>query len=277
LQKLAYIAFLLALMPVCASGQESPGSNVKDAKPEPGERVKVYSNGPGTTPPALLARGNAMPPIEKCGKHIEGKVSLTLIIDSAGHPRNVVFGHPDGTVLDEFALSVAESDRFQAGTFQGTPAAFERTLEMQLKGCVQTTKDGNGKKVANIKLRQWPEQKLGDAPETTSEATLAPIYDPDLKYVGRVGVGITPPKALLEPDAEFSEYARKKKIQGTCVLTIVVDSHGMPRNIRVMRNLEPSLDANAILAVSRYRFKPAYRDGEPVPITVSVEVRFRLY
>jgi hypothetical protein len=37
------------------------------------------------------------------------------------------------------------------------------------------------------------------------------------------------------------------------------------------------LSEKAIEAVSRYRFKPAMKNGEPVPVMVNVEVNFRLY
>ena len=277
MRNLLCFVFLLALASTQTRGQELSSSAPSDIKSIPREHVKIYSSGPDLIPPVLLARENSPAPTEKCAKKIDGKVSLALIIDSAGHPRNVAFAHPDGTVLDEFALAVAESDRFQPGTFQGAPAAFERILEMRLPGCVQTTKDDNGKKVTNVKLRQWPEQKLVDAPEVTSEATLAPIYDPNLKHVVRLGAGVSPPHAIFQPEAKFSDRARKEKIQGICVLSLVVDPHGMPRDVHVTRKLEPGLDANAILAVNSYRFKPAYRDGEPIPVMVFVEVRFRLY
>jgi len=37
------------------------------------------------------------------------------------------------------------------------------------------------------------------------------------------------------------------------------------------------LDAKAIEAVKRYKFKPAMKNGTPVPVMISVQVNFRLY
>jgi protein TonB len=37
------------------------------------------------------------------------------------------------------------------------------------------------------------------------------------------------------------------------------------------------LDEKAIEAVNQYRFKPAMKDGEPVPVRITVEVNFRLF
>jgi outer membrane biosynthesis protein TonB len=36
------------------------------------------------------------------------------------------------------------------------------------------------------------------------------------------------------------------------------------------------LDEKAIEAVSQYRFKPAMKDGVPVPVKITVEVNFHL-
>jgi TonB family protein len=86
------------------------------------------------------------------------------------------------------------------------------------------------------------------------------------------------PVPLLQPQAEYSDYARKKGISGICLLGLIVDANGMPQNIHVIKSLEPSLDQNAIEAVKKYRFKPAIKDGTvPVPVVVNIEVNFRLY
>jgi TonB family protein len=45
----------------------------------------------------------------------------------------------------------------------------------------------------------------------------------------------------------------------------------------VVRKLDYGLDQSALDAVRRYRFKPAMRNGEPVPTMVTIEVNFRLY
>jgi TonB family protein len=95
--------------------------------------------------------------------------------------------------------------------------------------------------------------------------------------VYKVGGGISAPQAVSTPDPEYTEEARNAKTQGTCILWLIVDDHGNPRDIRVVRGLGFGLDAKAIEAVRQWRFQPAEKDGHPVNVQISVEVGFRLY
>jgi periplasmic protein TonB len=95
--------------------------------------------------------------------------------------------------------------------------------------------------------------------------------------VYKVGGGISAPQAVSTPDPEYTEDARNAKTQGTCILWLIVDDHGNPRDIRIVRGLGHGLDAKAIEAVKQWRFQPAEKDGHPVNVQISVEVAFRLY
>jgi periplasmic protein TonB len=93
----------------------------------------------------------------------------------------------------------------------------------------------------------------------------------------RVGGGVSAPKVVYDPDPEYSEEARKAKYQGTVILWLVVSPEGKPQQIRVQRSLGMGLDEKAIEAVRNWRFEPAKKDGQPVPVMINVEVNFRLY
>jgi len=95
--------------------------------------------------------------------------------------------------------------------------------------------------------------------------------------VYHVGGGISAPQAISAPDPEYTEEARRAKAQGTCVLWLIVDSSGHPRDIRVVRGLGYGLDAKALEAVQKWRFQPSLKDGKPVDVQISVEVAFHLY
>ena len=95
--------------------------------------------------------------------------------------------------------------------------------------------------------------------------------------VYKVGGGISAPQAISSPDPDYTEEARRAKKQGTCVLWLIVDAAGHPRDIKVVRGLGLGLDAKALEAVRQWRFQPALKDGKPVDVQISVEVDFHLY
>ena len=61
------------------------------------------------------------------------------------------------------------------------------------------------------------------------------------------------------------------------MLRLVVGSDGLPRDVSVTRTLGHGLDAKAIEAVKRWKFKPAMMDGKPIAVEVSVQVAFHLW
>lgn len=100
----------------------------------------------------------------------------------------------------------------------------------------------------------------------------------DLGNVYRPGMaGVTLPRAIYDPDPEYSDEARHNKYQGSVVLFLIVDAQGQPRDIRLQRSLGMGLDEKAMLAVSKWRFQPATLDGKPVATQINVEVTFRLF
>jgi TonB family protein len=121
-------------------------------------------------------------------------------------------------------------------------------------------------------------------PQQTQSAPTVPDVQTALSGGGigvgtvyRVGGAVSPPKALYAPDPEYSETARRAKLQGIVVLWLVVDKDGNPQQIKVQRKLGKGLDEKAIEAVKQWRFKPSMKDGQPVPVMINIEINFRLY
>ncbi len=92
-----------------------------------------------------------------------------------------------------------------------------------------------------------------------------------------VGGNVSAPIPIYKPEPPYSEQARKAKYQGTCVLWIVVDAQGNVTDAQVVKPLGMGLDENALKTVRTWKFKPAMRNGAPVPVKVMVEVSFRLF
>jgi TonB family protein len=91
----------------------------------------------------------------------------------------------------------------------------------------------------------------------------------------KIGVDVTPPRAIYMPDPEYSEEARAARLQGTCEL-LVVGADGKPRDIAVVRKLGMGLDEKAVEAIRAWTFEPARKEGMPVDAKIHVEVSFRM-
>ncbi|HWY59165.1 MAG TPA: energy transducer TonB [Terriglobales bacterium] len=88
--------------------------------------------------------------------------------------------------------------------------------------------------------------------------------------------GVTPPKVIYAPDPEYTETARKNKLQGIVAVHLDLAADGIPHDMRVVRGLSPDLDLKAVEAVAKWRFSPASKDGTPFATPLTVEVVFRL-
>jgi TonB family protein len=88
--------------------------------------------------------------------------------------------------------------------------------------------------------------------------------------------GVTAPRALYTPEPKYSKSGRNQKIEGTVTLSMIIGTDGRPRDVKVVKSLEPSLDALAIEAVKKWKFAPATKDGRPVAVAMRLDVDFKL-
>ena len=88
--------------------------------------------------------------------------------------------------------------------------------------------------------------------------------------------GIVEPRAIRMPEPDYSETARRKRIEGTVKLVATVGANGRTRDITVSEPLEPSLDENAIAAIKHWTFEPCTLHHKPVACRMKVEVDYRL-
>ena len=92
----------------------------------------------------------------------------------------------------------------------------------------------------------------------------------------RAGSDIQPPRLIREVKPLYTEEARKRAVQGSVVLDVVVRRDGSVGSVAVVRSLGAGLDERAIDAVRQWRFAPAERRGAPVDVQVQVSVQFTL-
>jgi len=92
-----------------------------------------------------------------------------------------------------------------------------------------------------------------------------------------VGNGVSSPRVIFKPEPDYSDEARKIRLQGVVVVSAVVAPDGRPTRLRIARSLGMGLDEKALEAVNRWRFEPARKDGQPVAVQISIEVDFHIF
>jgi len=93
----------------------------------------------------------------------------------------------------------------------------------------------------------------------------------------RIGGNVSAPVVLKQAEPEFSEQARKAKVNGNVLVHLIVDERGLPQDIKVVRGIGMGLDENAVEAVKKYRFKPAMREGIPVKVEMNIQINFQIF
>ena len=86
----------------------------------------------------------------------------------------------------------------------------------------------------------------------------------------------SPPKPVRITRPQYPQEAFVKKIEGTVVVEIMIDSYGRVVRARVMQSV-PLLDAAAIQTVQQWLFQPAVKHGRPVSTIAQAPVTFRIY
>jgi TonB family protein len=111
------------------------------------------------------------------------------------------------------------------------------------------------------------EKKADDNPQDKAEGVR--VFEP--------GGDVSPPVPTVHTAPPYSEKARMVRHQGAVVLRIVVNAQGEVEQASVVKSLGLGLDQAALRTVRTWKFRPATRNGVPVPVRVMVEISFRLF
>ncbi len=100
---------------------------------------------------------------------------------------------------------------------------------------------------------------------------------PSGEQVYKVKDLVKAPHPVYTPDPVYSKIARELSVQGTTIFQVVVDKNGSLTRLQLVKPIGMGLDEKAAETISKWRFKPALRDGEPVSVRIRIEVNFNLY
>jgi TonB family protein len=89
--------------------------------------------------------------------------------------------------------------------------------------------------------------------------------------------GVSAPRCSHCPQPDYTDPAREAKFNGTALLDVTVSAEGRTADARVFRGLPFGLNNKALKAVRQWKFQPATRNGQPMPVQLKIEISFRLY
>jgi TonB family protein len=91
------------------------------------------------------------------------------------------------------------------------------------------------------------------------------------------GSGVSHPELIHKREPEYTQQARQLRLSGDLSASLLVTSEGKADNIHVLEPLGFGLDKNAVKALKQWSFRPATRNGKPIPFYATVSISFRLY
>lgn len=239
---------------------------IKPEKPQP-ETDGAYRLGPGIESPVLVRAAQAAYPVgssETDAPHA-GRFTATVGVDGAA--RNIQPAGRYTSLYDEPAITAIRQSQFEPGTLDGKPVPVQveiRVLFSHLRPAFPTVVQRSVQMGGMRRPGSWQSLQPGGQQQTPQDTPL------------RLQRGDTPPKPLNVVVAEFTPEARKKKIQGVVLVSVLVTEEGTPIDPKVEKSLDPGLDEKAIESALQYTFQPATHDGVPIAVRISIEVNFRL-
>ncbi|HSL84528.1 MAG TPA: TonB family protein [Thermoanaerobaculia bacterium] len=92
----------------------------------------------------------------------------------------------------------------------------------------------------------------------------------------QVGGDVQAPVKVYNPQPQYTEIARKARLQGVVIVQAIIDKEGNVTNVKVLKGLGMGLDQAAVDAIKKWRFEPATLHGKPVAVYYNLTVNFRL-
>jgi len=83
------------------------------------------------------------------------------------------------------------------------------------------------------------------------------------------------PSPVKKSDPRYPPTLINEHVEGEVVLYAVIRADGSVDSVELVRGLDAQLDANAMEALSQWKFRPASRQGTPVDLEAIVHIPFR--
>ena len=108
---------------------------------------------------------------------------------------------------------------------------------------------------------------------TVSNTTPETADDDTFSHFERITRGMRPPKATHAPDPKFPDLPPDADTRAVVVMLVGVNVKGHVA-VRVVRSTSQAFEPSAVNTVKTWKFKPGEKNGQPVPVQVTVEMKF---
>ena len=179
------------------------------------------------------------------------------------------------TARQELAKSVYEEGKlaYQAEEFARAVELLDRTLEL----------DPTHELAREYRELSEERQHLKDARAATLNASppaqTAPTPQPAAELeekVYRLTSDINRPVLIQRVQPEYPRGARNRRIEGSVVVSVVIDQSGAVTQSKIVRSVDAHLDRAALEALEGWRYRPATLNGFPVAVYGIIELSFQL-
>lgn len=92
----------------------------------------------------------------------------------------------------------------------------------------------------------------------------------------RVAPPIQAPVVTERVDPAYPDEYRRARVGGIVIVEAAISEAGTVENVALLKSVAPAFDTAAMNAVRQWKFKPAVRDGQPVPVLFNLTVNFKL-
>lgn len=117
-----------------------------------------------------------------------------------------------------------------------------------------------------------PEAKEAPADSTAKEEVFM-VAEQMPEYPG----GMKELFKFLQDNLKYPESAKKNNVQGRVIVQFVVEKDGTPTEFKVLRSVDPDLDAEALRVMKAMpKWKPGMQKGQVVRVKFTVPVSFKL-
>lgn len=183
-------------------------------------------------------------------------------------------GWPVGTLDKVRAVPIDKRGRFQVViTIQREPQ-HDALLQNALERVFHTGFDDGLEQAAPQYWRPWIAHEIHPErpyPEVPVGVETGPGLPANKKPKPNT---LTFPRLVHSEQTMSTEAARIRGLQGESTIGLIVDESGTPRDLMIVRPIGMGLDEMALLAVMKFRFTPAIKDGRPVQVWINVAQNF---